>query len=165
MATASQQRQKGAYHAPRAEQVGLEGLADLGEIGVHGVLPGVVQDGGVVHEDVEPTERLRHAGPSALDAAHVGHVELAGQHRTLSRAKIRGGALTRGRVARPEQHRHPALGELTAHLEANPAVRPGDQCDPGALSAFSCHGGDGAGGWARPATGPSTPRARSRSDR
>ena len=69
----AQERQDGLGHAPRAEEVGLERLAHLVEVGVDPRLPGVVEDRGVVDEHVEAVQARGRA-----HALGVGDVELTG---------------------------------------------------------------------------------------
>src|SRR6266516_7865636 len=127
---ASQQRQEGAHHVPGAEQVGLEGLAHLREIGVRGVLPGVVQDGGIVHQHIGPPELRGHARPGALDAIPIGYVELIRKNRAAG-ASIRGdrarGRFPLGLIPRAEHHRETPARQLPTHLEPDPAIRTRDE--------------------------------------
>ena len=107
---------------PRAVQVGLGRLADHGQVGVDRPLPGVVRDGGVVDQDVQPAVPLTHLPRRGGDAGRVGDVEGKG-------FGVDGAGGGRRRIGRTggEQHNVAQLGELAAHLPADAAVAAGDR--------------------------------------
>jgi hypothetical protein len=123
----AQGREDGLGHPPRPQEVGLERLADLVEVGVDAALPGVVEDRGVVDEHVEAVEACSR-GAHALG---IGDVELDRRDVAAHLAR-RPRAL--GRVAGPEEDAVAALRELAAHLEADAAIGAGDECDGGGVS-------------------------------
>ena len=97
-------------------------LADHGQVGVDRPLPGVVVDGGVVDQDVQPAVALADLPRGNGDAGRVGDVE----GKRLGVDSAGGGRRRIGRTG-GEQHNVTQLGELAAHLAADPAIAPGNQ--------------------------------------
>jgi hypothetical protein len=83
---------------------------------------GVVRDGGVVDQDVQPAVPLTHLPRRGGDAGRVGDVEGKG-------FGVDGPGGGRRRIGRTggEQHNVTQLGELAAHLPADAAVAAGNQ--------------------------------------
>jgi hypothetical protein len=124
----AQLRQERLRDAPCTEEIGLERLVDLVEVGVGRPLPGVVEDRGVVDEDVEVLD----AGCGGTDALVVGDIE--DDRADVRRAELARGARPAPTVARAEQDGESEAAELTADLEADAAVGAGDERDGGPVS-------------------------------
>ncbi len=75
MLTRPQQREKGETHPPRAQEVGLQGLAHDAEIGGRRVLVGVVVNRRIVNEDVDAPVGILELLGQRVDRALLGHIE------------------------------------------------------------------------------------------
>jgi hypothetical protein len=124
----AQERGQRDRQRPGAERVDLERrprlVARRGDRAAGGV------DAGVVDEHVEPPGIVRHAPRERLDAGLVGDVEHPRPDVEALVAQARGGALARAGVARRQQDGVAAARELARHLQADAAVRAGDDGDP-----------------------------------
>jgi len=132
---APEQRQQRERDAPGAEEVGVQRLGDDPEVGGGGALPGVIVDGGVVHQDIDSSRALAEPLRDPCDGRGVRHVELHGQDVvTLAREQPgRGGALRR--IPGAEDHAVAAAGELARDFETDAPVSAGNDNRAGQI----CH--------------------------
>ena len=156
----AQERQDGLRHAPGAEEVRLERLADLVEVGVDAALPGVVEDRRVVDEHVEALEPPRPPRARSRRRRRRATTGLMGRRRAGARParRLAGSRAPRSTVVAE-------LRELAADLEADAAIGAGDERDAGRgqstwrIDLAGDRGGRGGRGWRRPARA-SSPRGR-----
>ena len=82
-------------------------------------------DGGVIDEDIGPSELVANPSPHCGHAGFVADIELHGMNPAPCSTKRPRGMLALGQIAGSEHHLEPAPHQLTGNFVADAPVGPG----------------------------------------